>query len=418
MILKKINKKFTTSSNDTFVSTSALLTLFEKKENFKKELLEIFELAPEDIEIFKVGNSESLINAIKELENQCEKIDIVQKWKNINLKKMLDEEKAIFEISSITNDFILTSNKSDILDVETRYSAKADLLDYYNFSRFANYCRDNQYEDLIDSIQTYLNNKNAENNETVSLRLLYKYDESKYYLRAITSVKDYKDYGINFSVFVALVALGRYIDESQDEIFISNFSVSESEIYVSFSLKNEIKLNDKLLLSIDLILENDEIKSNSVSFNGVCKLRYSENNKQSDIYIKPNGIKKEGGNTIDILTYPHRGSIDKVYQKIQELPAFIQEFIKQISEDAPKIASIQKPDDVKQFIAHKINNSRKKEFQNFKEKIFKMLMEMTVDNTFELFDLLRSVDELFDHNDIVSRDFWRTKLYEALIQRK
>ena len=45
-------------------------------------------------------------------------------------------------------------------------------------------------------------------------------------------------------------------------------------------------------------------------------------------------------------------------------------------------------------------------------------MKITVDNTFKLFELLRDVEELFEHNDVVSRDFWRAKLYEALIEKK
>jgi hypothetical protein len=332
---------------------------------------------------------------------------------------MLEVEKAIFEIFNITDDFILKTNRSDLLEVETKYSAKSDLLEYYNFSRFANYCRDNEYEDLIEIIKDYLRVKNSENNEKVNLRLVYKYDENKYYLRAITSTRDYRDYGINFSVFVALVSLSRYVVKNKNEIYIEHYSVSDSEIYVAFRFSNEIKLKDDLFLAVSLILENDEIKRSAVSFNGVCKLRYLDKDKQSEIYIKPKGLKKEGRNyEVDILTYPHRGSVEKVYEKIEELPIVIEEFINQVSEDAPKIASIKNPDDVRKLIATKVNYSKKKEFQEFKERIFKMLMKITVDNTFQLFELLREVDELFEHNDVVSRDFWRTKLYETLIQRE
>ena len=332
---------------------------------------------------------------------------------------MLEAEKAIFEISNISDNFILKTNRSDLLEVETKYYAKNDLLDYYNFSRFANYCRDNEYDDLIKTIKDFLQVKNSENNEQVNLRLVYKHDEDKFHLRAITSTGDYRDYGVNFSVFVALVSLSRYVDKNKNDIYIDHFSVSDSEIYVSFRITNEIKLKDDLFLAVSLILENDEIKRNAVSFNGVCKLRYIDKNKESEIYIKPKGLKKEGRNyEVDILSYPHRGSVEKVYDKIEELPIVIEEFIKQVSEDAPKIASIKSPDDVRKLIANKVNYSKKKEFQEFKDRIFKILMKITVENTFQLFELLREVDELFEHDDVVSRDFWRTKLYEALIQRE
>ena len=419
MILARINQGFKDYKTDTFVSTTSLLKLFKKKDEFKEDLFRIFKVNEKKKEIFKIGNSKFLIDAISSLDSQCDKIDISTARKNIYLKKMLEAEKAIFEISNISDNFILKTNRSDLLEVETKYYAKNDLLDYYNFSRFANYCRDNEYDDLIKTIKDFLQVKNSENNEQVNLRLVYKHDEDKFHLRAITSTGDYRDYGVNFSVFVALVSLSRYVDKNKNDIYIDHFSVSDSEIYVSFRITNEIKLKDDLFLAVSLILENDEIKRNAVSFNGVCKLRYIDKNKESEIYIKPKGLKKEGRNyEVDILSYPHRGSVEKVYDKIEELPIVIEEFIKQVSEDAPKIASIKSPDDVRKLIANKVNYSKKKEFQEFKDRIFKILMKITVENTFQLFELLREVDELFEHDDVVSRDFWRTKLYEALIQRE
>jgi hypothetical protein len=67
----------------------------------------------------------------------------------------------------------------------------------------------------------------VDNNEERSLRLVYKYDDEKFYIRALTSSKDYKDFGINFSVFVALVALGRYVEESKNDVFIDNYVVDD-----------------------------------------------------------------------------------------------------------------------------------------------------------------------------------------------
>ncbi len=43
-------------------------------------------------------------------------------------------------------------------------------------------------------------------------------------------------------------------------------------------------------------------------------------------------------------------------------------------------------------------------------------MGISVDSTFKLFELFREVEDLFEHDDIISRDFWRMKLYEALIE--
>jgi len=419
MILEAKNQRFDNFSVQDFVTTKQLLKVLEKKNEFRNDLIRIFKLDESKIDVIKIGNAKFLLDSIFQLDSQSEKIDITSKVKNIHLKKMLDEEKAIFEVFAITNDFILKENLSDILLVESRYSSKSDILDYYSFSKFANYCRDNGFEDLINSIKDYLNSKNANNEEEKKLRLLYRHEDKKFYLRAITSSQDYKDFGINFSVFVALITLGKYVEVSKNEIYINSYLVDDSNIYISFALKNEVKVNNNISLEFNLILENDEIKRNAVSFNGIFKLKYKDNNNVSEIYLKPRGIKKDDIDyPVDLLTYQHRGSVEKVFERIEELPELIEFFIKQVSEDAKKISSIKSPDDIRKFISNKVKYSKKVEFQIYKKVIYNKLMSISVDNTFRLFELLREVEDLFEHNDIISRNFWRTKLYESLIERE
>lgn len=418
MILKQEKQKFKDYTKESFVTSKQLIKVLDKRNQFKDSLIKIFKIEDSQTEVIKVGNAKDLIESLLNLDSQCEKIDINVKVKNIHIKRMLDEEKALFEIFKITDNFILKKNKSDLLIAETRYSAKNDILDYYNFSKFANYCRDHKFEDLINTIRDYLKAKNSNNNEEIKLRLLFKNDEGKFFLRAITSVNQYKDFGINFSVFVALITLGRYVDSSKNEIFIDNFVVEDSNIYVSFSLTNDVTINQNLSIAVSLVLENNEIKRGAVSFNGVFKLKFSKNQKASEIFLKPKGIKQKDSYPVDLLTYPHMGSIEKVFEKIEELPKFIDLFIKQVSEDAPRIAKIQNPDDVRKLLSIKIKRAKKVEFQEYKSQVFKKLMSMTVDNTFKLFELLREVEDLFEHGDVISRDFWRTKLYEALIEGK
>lgn len=419
MILEqKEAKSFEDFSTESFITTKQLAKLLDTRDKFKEELLDIFEVEDGKTEIVKVGNAKFLLNSLLNVDAQCEKIDITAKVKDIKLSKMLDAEKALFEIFGISNVFILEKNKSDLLVAETRYSSKSDLLDYYSFSKFANYCRDKEFEDLIDSVKDYLNFKNSDNIEERSLRLVFKHDDKKFYLRAVTS-EDYRDFGVNFSVFVALMALARYVEESKNEIFIDSYVLDESNVYVSFNFGREVKVNDKISLAFSLILENDEIKRKAVSFNGVFKLKFEENQKSSEIFLKPKGVTKKDGNyPVELLTYYHRGNVSNVFNKIQELPELIDFFINQVSEDATRISRIENPDDVRRHISHKVKNAKKPEFQIYKDSIFKKLTSITVDNTFRLFELLREVEELFEHDDVISRDFWRTKLYEALIERK
>jgi len=409
-------KEFDTQS---FVTTKELVNILDQDEEFKEGLIKTFKVDTDKTEVLKIGNARQLLSSISLLDSQCKKIDIVTKSKDVNLYKLLDAEKALFEILGIDDKFILKKNKSDILIAETRYLAKTDLLEQFHFSKFANYCRDMKFDDLIDRIKSYLKIKNANNEELQKLRLVYKNEDNKFYIRAKTSSQDYKNFGINFSVFVALMSLNDYVEKTKNEIFINNYVVDDSNLYVSFALKNRFVINNKLTLSFNLLLENDEVKRSAVSFNGIFKLKYAEKNRSSEIYLKPKGYKSEDVNyPTDLLTYPHRGSVRSVFEKIESLPTLINHYITQIKNDAERISAIENPDDVRKLISDKIKYAKKPEFKEYKGKVFNKLISISVDNTFKLFELLRQVEELFEHDDVISKDFWRTKLYEALIERK
>lgn len=419
MILEKQSKGFSEYSTDTFVTQKQLLKLMDRQEGFKNELINLFQINENETDIIQIGNSKALVESLLLLDSECIKIDIKSKIKDVQLKKMLEAEKSIFEVFNITNDELIKKTSSDLLEVETAYSAKQDLLDYYNFSKFANYCRDLEYDDLIDVIKNYLKKMNVENHEVKKLRLLYKNKDKKFYLRAITSSENYQDFGLNFSVFVALIALNKYVKESKNNVYIDKYLVDDSNLYVSFSLSNDTKIDNNLSLSFNLILENDEIKRNAVSFNGVFKLKYKEGNKKSEIFLKPKGMKKDDvAYPVDLLTYKHAGNTKNVFEKIKDLPVLINFFISQVSEDAKKINELKNSKDVRLHLANKIRNSKKPEFKKYRESVFNKLMKITVDNTFNLFETFREIDELFENDDVISRDYWREKLYESLIEKR
>lgn len=419
MILEQQSFYSQSEISNSFVTNKQLLKLLNNNEDFKDELIKLFNIDKNNIQVFEIGNSKQLLDSLTLLDSKCKKIDIISEVKNIQLKKILENEIAIFELFDINDTNIIKNIKSDKLTVETRYSAKAEILDYYHLNKFANYCRDSKYSDLLLIIKDYLKEKNVSNKHLKKLRLVYKYEDKKYYLRALVSTNDYKDFGINFSVFVAIATLHKYLKKSKNSIYISSYTVNDSNLYIVFTLKNIIPINSKMSLSFNLILENDEIKREAVSFNGVFKLIYKENNQSTEIFLKPKGIQKEHlHQPTDLLTYLHRGSIEAVFEKIKELPILIDMYIKQVTEDTKRISSIQNPNDIKKLISNKIKNAKKQEFLKYKKLVFEKLMKNNIDNTFKLFDLLREVEELFEHEDIISIDFWRTKLYEALIEKK
>ena len=172
-----------------------------------------------------------------------------------------------------------------------------------------------------------------------------------------------------------------------------------------------------MYLTLNLSLENDEIRQSSVILNAEFRVVYKKDEKESDIFIKPtNYLKEHGAYSQDMLTYSHGVNVKTAINKVAELPKMIDKYIEQVSKDAVAIKSIKKPQVVKEFIQQKIQDARKEDFIGYKPEIIKKLASMEVNSVFELFELLRKVEELFGE-DIKSKNFWRQKLYDALIKR-
>ncbi|MDY0931540.1 hypothetical protein [Chryseobacterium sp. CFBP8996] len=405
--------------SESFVNVRQLTELW-MKDQLKEDLFELYSLQNKVSEPIKIGHSKSLIAALNTLDSQCKKIDIDTEVRNVFLDKMLDNEKAIFDILGINDKFILDKNKSsDLLKTETAYSAKNDLLDIFSLSKFANYCNGNEYEDLIEKINSYLKKKNINNTNPLKLRLIYRNEDGKFFVRAYTSANGYKDFGINFSIFVALMAINKYTAKTKEEFFVENYVINDSKLHISFRKKNETELNKNLSLRFGLTLENDEIKRNAVSFNGVFTLVYKKDGKQSEVVVRPKGMKSdEESFPTDLLTYRHQGKVETILERVEKLPQLIEKYINQISKEAKDITEKKNPDSIRELIAKKIKDGRKVEFKTHKQEVLKELNRITVDNMFKLFELLGSIEKLFDQEDVISVDYWRSKLYEALIEKK
>ena len=161
-----------------------------------------------------------------------------------------------------------------------------------------------------------------------------------------------------------------------------------------------VRISDNLELSFSLILENDEIKDSSVSFSGVFQLMYTSGGRNTNITLRPNTFHYPGemSYNTDMLTYTHSMSVEKVYDKISNLPLYIEKYVSQVA------------------IVEAVNKAKKDEFSKYKEEVLRRLAAIESNSIFDLFEALRSVEELFGE-DIVSREYWRKKLFNLLFSR-
>lgn len=417
-ILNKIVRYFTDNGSiHSMASLENAIKVLSRDNEYADKVLECFVVDRSKEKVFQIGNVKHLLEDISYLDSRAKKKDVRVKARDIVLDKMLEEEVAIFTLYGIKDPELIKELRADHIQVESRYAAKNDVLEIHKLSKFANFCRDNEWPDLLDYINRYIK-KHTKNEEFRSARLIKPIDSEKYLLRAITSDKVYRNYGINFSVLVALLAVNRYVRETKSNVYIDNYQVDDSRVYLSFRLGTAVPVTDNMELTFGLILENDEIKDSSVSFCGVFQLRYVSGGRETHVTLRPDVFRYTGEKSynIDMLAYTHSMSIEKVYEKISNLPIYIEKYVSQVSEYAKAIIDIKNPKEVKTFIMDAVNKAKKEEFSKYKDEVLHTLASIESNSIFDLFEALRSVEELFGE-DIASREYWRAKLFSLLFSR-
>ena len=393
------------------------IAVLSRDNEYVDKILECFSVDKTKEKVIQIGNVKNLLEDIFDLDSMAEKKDLRVKVRDIVLDKMLEDEAALFTLYGISDLDLVKKLHADHIQVESRYSAKNDVLEIHKLGKFANFCRDNKWSDLLDYINEYIRN-HTKNDEFCSARLIRPIESDRYLLRAVTSDKVYRNYGINFSVLVALLSVNRYAMSTKSDVFIDNYQIDDSRVYLSFRLGAPVRISDNLELSFSLILENDEIKDSSVSFSGVFQLMYTSEGRNTNITLRPNTSHYPGevSYNTDMLTYTHSMSVEKVYDKISNLPLYIEKYVSQVAKYAKAIIDIKNPNEVKSFIVEAVNKAKKDEFSKYKEAVLRRLAAIESNSIFDLFEALRSVEELFGE-DIVSREYWRKKLFNLLFSR-
>ena len=416
-----LNKKLRHFTNNGLVQSMTSLenaiAVLSRNNEYVDKVLECFSVDRSKEKVIQIGNVKNLLEDISILDSMAEKKDVRVKVRDIVLDKMLEEEAALFTLYGISDLDLVKKLHADHIQVESRYSAKNDVLEIHKLGKFANFCRDNKWSDLLDYINEYIRN-HTQNDEFCSARLIRPIESDRYLLRAVTSDKVYRNYGINFSVLVALLSVNRYAISTKSDVFIDNYQIDDSRVYLSFRLGAPVRISDNLELSFSLILENDEIKDSSVSFSGVFQLMYTSGGRNTNITLRPNTSHYPGemSYNTDMLTYTHSMSVEKVYDRISNLPLYIEKYVSQVAKYAKAIIDIKNPNEVKSFIVEKVSKAKKDEFSKYKEEVLRRLAAIESNSIFDLFEALRSVEELFGE-DIVSREYWRKKLFNLLFSR-
>ncbi len=418
-IIKPSRKRYSQEEPSSLVSLKKTCSILSRDNEFIDEILECFSVKKDEQSMSEplfVGNVRQLLTDIASLDQQTNKIDVTVSLKDIYLEKVLENDHVLFQLFGITDPGLITAIQADHLIVESQYSARTDIMEYYQFSKFASFLHSNNMDDYARQIWDTLRFMTNKEKKCMA-RLIYHIADNKFYIRAVASENGYKKYGVNFSALVTLLAVNQYVKEKKERAFVESYDIDDSHILMSIQFDRKIRLEDDMYLTLNLSLENDEIRQSAVTLNAEFRVVYKRGGKESDIFIKPTAYQKEHGSySQDMLTYSHGMSVKTAIERVSNLPVLIDKYIDLVSKNAIAIKSIKNPQQIKEFIQQRIQHARKDDFVGYKAAIVEKLASIEVHSIFDLFDLLRNVEELFG-DDIKSKYFWRQKLYDALINR-
>ena len=238
-IIKATRKQYSQEEPNSLASLKQAYSVLSQDNEFIDEVLNCYSIKDDEQtmkEPLLIGNVKQLLADISDLDQQTEKIDAIVSLKNIHLGNSLENGHALFNIYGIQEEELIKRFKADHLTVESQYSARTDILDYYNLSKFASFLNANHMDAYAQQIWETLRTSELQDKKCMA-RLIYHTKDQKYYIRAVASENGYRRYGINFSVLVALLAVNEYVKNRQEHAFIESYEIDDSRITMSILIK-------------------------------------------------------------------------------------------------------------------------------------------------------------------------------------
>lgn len=403
-ILKKktVYTKDNTVNFEKGISVRNVLQLLDQ--SFYKQYYESLELDTIIDDFISIKGAKILVDEVLGMESKVQKYDVLTSTNNIILVDVVDDIKACIEVTNLNDE------NEKHLGITT-YSAKSDILDkLYEVDKFTNFCRKQGYGELIESMFVDLEEYNRDNKTEHVLRFAKLRKTEVNFIRAIVSPK-YGDYNIKFSVFITLISLHKLMKTNSESVFsIQNFVISDSEIRVNIQKEGYVDLVTGSKVSFGLQLVNDEVKREAVKLRGIFTIEFE---KFSD-----HGLVIQSQNESDIIIkIPHKKGIN-VISKLSNLDERINDFEKSMRRNIEVIKSIEKPNDVRDFLHGQISRAKSSDFLLIYKEDAKRILLNKVDSILQLLESFHKIDHLIKEEDVKAKDYIRQKLYNVLLGRR
>ncbi|MFV8333156.1 hypothetical protein [Flavobacterium sp. GSP14] len=366
---------------------------------YKEKMYAEFEIEKIKNEVIVIDFVDIIYKRIKYFSKNYKRKLIRAQIKDINVFEemlVIDGEKKK-EIVFQFDEYVVVDEVKENLKTVAKYDSKNTYLDEYAMTKYANSLFENGLPDLArQNIQYFkdLASSSDNYNKHRSYRLVE--NDGVTYLRGITSIDKYYEYGVDFAFVASMLAFHNFMKKSQSvEYKIKSAHINESKLEIIIGEKFKKDAGEFGEVSTAIKVSTNDLGKGSLNFLNIINV--GKANKDG-FYLFP----KENRFENNRVRISHTTKPENVFVTLRTMESVLNtsdRFIKELKE----AKTIKTPDELRMKIQAKIDGPRSS-FGYIKRlsDIFKTKIDNEITNFSKLLEMCNKAEELeieFDLKD-------------------
>ncbi|UEG51842.1 hypothetical protein LLH06_12800 [Mucilaginibacter daejeonensis] len=395
------------------LKVSLLMTLLADHP-YKDQVAETFKIAEIEEEYILVDHIDTLFKKISNINKNFHRFAVNAQSKHINIRQSEEPVKNLSNPLPLVFNFEEYAEVDEVktdLDCYAIYDSKNTYFDTYDMAKYANRLYKDGLGELAQHNLDYfkaLAGGHKKYNRYRSYRMVV--SDGQVFLRGITSVDRYYEYGVDFAFVVSMLALHRDMKKHEGNRYaITSAAASESKLEIIVADKDLKDAGPFGKASSAIIITTNDLGQGSLNYQKIIRVG---GRLHGGVYLFNS---KEEANKSELII-SHRTGPKKTLESLSELDMLLndtQDFIN----DLLSIKTIKTPDELRARIEYKLTNPRSA-FREIRElrDIFKTKISNEIKAFAKLLEMCDKAEQLEIDYDL--KDKLRYIISEIILNKK
>lgn len=375
--------------------------LWELMENhpYNNQVYKRFKIDSIKDEFIVIDFIDVIFKKIKYYNDNYTRHSILAQTKDINISEeviILDERKEKSIVFHF-DEYVVVDELKENLKTIAKYDSKNTYLDEFVMTKYANSLFKKGLSELAKINLKYFKDL-ASSSENYNKHRNYRLVKHKgvNYLRGITSVNKYFEYGVDFTFVTAMLVFHDYMKKNKGvEYKISSASINESKLEIIITEKSQKDAGSFGKVSTAIKVSTNDLGQGSLNFLSIINVGQVD---KLGFYLFPKLSAIDSGRVI----ITHTTKPENVYEILYNLESTLNTSDKFIAE-LREAKTIKTPDELRMKIRAKIDSPRSS-FKDIKKlsDIFKPRIDNEISHFSKLLEMCNKAEELdidFDLKD-------------------